>query len=99
MRIEFGDDDLRRLYEDENFHHPRLGADLVRQYRKKVNFLYSASDLRDVANYRALRFEKLQGDRDGQHSIRLNEQWRLILLVSSDDEGQVLEVVEIMDYH
>ena len=99
MRIGFRDDDLRRLYEEQDFHLPRFGADVVKQFRKKVFFLYGATDVRDLYTYRALRFEKLAGDREGQHSIRLNDQWRLILEFAEDKEGQLTVVVEIVDYH
>lgn len=99
MRLEFRDDDLRRLYEDPEFRLPRFGPDLIKQYRKKVGFLLSANDERDLYAYRALRFEKLQGDRAGQHSVRLNDQWRLILELETDDDGRLIAVISITDYH
>lgn len=99
MRIDFEDDDLRRLYEDADFTLPRLGRDVVRAYRKKVAFLESAASELDLRNYRALRYEKLKGDREGQHSIRLNQQWRLILRLGQDAEGRLLIIIEIVDYH
>lgn len=99
MRVRFEDDDLRRLHEEPQFRLPRLGADVVRQFRKKVNFLLAAADERDLYNYKALRFEKLAGKRVGQHSIRLNDQWRLILRLEQEDEGRIIVAVEIVDYH
>ena len=53
----------------------------------------------DLRNYRALHYEKLKGDRDGQRSIRLNQQWRLILRLEQDSEGRLLIIIEIVDYH
>lgn len=99
MEIDFEDESLRRLFTDPEFRNPRLGADVVRQFRKKVNFLVAASDERDLYGYRALRFEKLAGSRKGQHSIRLNDQWRLILRLEHREQGQVIVIVEIVDYH
>jgi len=99
MRIEFEDDDLRRLYEDAEFNLPRLGRDVTKAFRKKVTFLQSAESEMDLRNYRALHYEKLKGDRQGQHSIRLNQQWRLILRVEQDADGRLLIVVEVVDYH
>lgn len=99
MRLEFEGDDLRRLYEERDFVLPRLGSDVVKAFRKKVGFLAQAEFEVDLRNYKALRFEKLQGGRAGQHSIRLNHRWRLILRIETDAEGRLLVVVEIVDYH
>lgn len=99
LRIEFEDAELHRLYVDPDFRIPRMGNDLARQFRKKVGFLVAAVDERDLVAYRALRFKKLVGDREGQCSIRLNDQWRLILRLEADAEGRLLVLVEVVDYH
>ena len=99
MRFEFEDDDLRRLYEEPDFVLPQLGPDLIKAYRKKVGFLAAAESEVDLRNYKALHFEKLSGGRAGQHSIRLNQQWRLILRIESDARGRLLIIIEIVDYH
>lgn len=99
MRIQFEDDDLQHLYTDRNFHQPRLGPDVTKQFRKKVQLLAAATDERDLYNLRGLRLEKLAGTRSGQHSIRLNDQFRLILRFDTDKEGRVVVIVELTDYH
>lgn len=99
MRIHFESDELQRLYEDPNHVAPQFGPDVIKAFRKKVGFLYAAGSELDLRNYRALRFEKLEGDRAGQHSIRLNMQWRLVLRLESDRDGRVLIIIEIVDYH
>jgi proteic killer suppression protein len=76
-----------------------MGPDLIKQFRKKVGFLASAENEQDLVAYKALRFEKLLGKRAGQHSIRLNDQWRLIVRLETDAEGRMLVVVEVVDYH
>ena len=76
-----------------------LGPDLIRAYRKKVGFLAAAESEVDLRGYKALHFEKLAGGRAGQHSIRLNKQWRLILRIESDEQGRLLIIIEIVDYH
>ena len=78
---------------------PGLGPEVTRAFRKKVGFLAAAESELDLRNYRALRFEKLKGDRAGQYSIRLNRQWRLILRIEDDVSGRLLIIVEIVDYH
>lgn len=99
MKIIFRDQGLERLYVDPSHRAPRYGTDLVKSFRKKVAFIQSAPDERDLRNYQALRYEKLTGKRAGQRSVRLNDQWRLILELERDTEGQVVVVIEITDYH
>jgi proteic killer suppression protein len=99
LRLVFVDDDLRRLYAERGFHLKRFGPDLVRAYRKQVGLLASVSGEGELRNFKGARLEKLRGDRAGQHSIRLNDQWRLILQFRTDDDGKSVVVIEIVDYH
>ena len=48
---------------------------------------------------RSLRFEKLKGDRSHQHSLRLNNQWRLIIEIQKADPKNIIVVLDIEDYH
>jgi toxin HigB-1 len=59
----------------------------------------AAVDERDLYALKGLHFEALKGDRSGQHSLRLNKQFRLIVNVERDPQGNVIVVVEIDDYH
>ena len=99
MRFKFDDDDLQRLYNDPDFRLPRLGSDVTKQFRKKMQLLASAKDERDLYALRGLHLEKLVKKRAGQHSIRLNDQFRLILRFTTDREGRLVTVLEITDYH
>lgn len=99
MRVEFEDDDLQRLYTDADFRLPWMGSDLVGHFRRKMALIVGAQDERDLYALRSLRLEKLLGDRSGQHSIRLNDQWRLILRFRTDPDGRVAVVIEVVDYH
>jgi len=55
----------------------------------------------DLYNFKWLRFEKLKGDRgkQNQHSICLNKQWRLILTIQTDSDGNFILLIDIEDYH
>lgn len=99
MRVEFEDDDLRRLYEEPNFRLSSIGNDLTRAYRKVVGFVATAFDERDLRAMRSLHFEKLEGDRLRQNSLRLNKQWRLIVRLDTTQEGKQVVVIEVVDYH
>ena len=59
----------------------------------------AAIDERDLRQFKSRRLEKLKGDRAGQYSMRLNDQWRLILEITEDEQGKLLHVIDIADYH
>lgn len=73
----------------------RLPADLQRVAQRKLAILDGAETLEDLKVPPGNRLEKLSGGREGQYSIRINEQWRVCFFWS---EGDAYEV-EIVDYH
>lgn len=62
---------------------------------RKLLMLDSASDLKDLSAPAGNRLEKLKGDRAGQYSIRINDQWRICFVWMADGPHDV----EITDYH
>jgi toxin HigB-1 len=62
---------------------------------RRLAFLHSAKELKDLLIPPSNRLEKLSGDRKGQHSIRINDQWRICF---KWQDGNAYEV-EIVDYH
>lgn len=99
MRIVFENDDLRRLAEDASYTPRRWGADIIKAYRKKIQVLRAATDERDLYAMRSLRLEQLKGNCVGTSSLRLNDQFRLIIKFETDDEGRIVIVIEMVDYH
>ena len=99
MRIEYEDEDLRCLAEDPGFVHPRLSGELVNAYRKRIDSISAASDERDLRALKSLHLEKLRGNREGQYSLRLNKQYRLIVRFRTEPAGRTTIVIEIVDYH
>jgi len=69
--------------------------DIQRTARRKLLYLDDAEDLQDLLAPPGNRLEKLKGNRAGQHSIRINDQWR-ICFDWTDDKAKN---VEIVDYH
>jgi proteic killer suppression protein len=57
--------------------------------------LNAAKDLRDLTAAPGNNLEKLRGDREGEHSIRINDQWRVCFVWQDGDAYHV----EIVDYH
>lgn len=89
----FGDRDTQRLFERESVR--RFPADLRRFMLRKLVALDAAEVLDDLRVPPGNRLEKLRGDRQGQYSIRVNDQWRVCFRW----EGADAHDVEIVDYH
>jgi len=68
---------------------------IQRPAQLKLDRLEAATALRDLAALPGNRFEKLSGDREGQYSIRINDQWRICFRWTPAGP----EDVEIVDYH
>ena len=73
----------------------KLPDDLQRVALRKLRMLNRATSLEDLRVPPANRLEKLKGDRSGQYSIRINDQWRICFHWRDNDAYDV----EIVDYH
>ncbi len=73
----------------------KLPKDIQRTARRKLIYLDDAENLQDLLAPPGNRLEKLKGDRAGQYSIRINDQWRICFKWS----GNKAKEVEIVDYH
>ena len=73
----------------------RLAHDVQRVAQRKLRQIHQAKELRDLAAPPGNRLEALRGDREGQHSIRINDRWRICFVWNESDADQV----EIVDYH
>ncbi|MDK1029408.1 MAG: type II toxin-antitoxin system RelE/ParE family toxin [Anaerolineae bacterium] len=71
----------------------KLPRDIQRTARRKLIYLDDAEDLQDLLAPPGNRLEKLKGNRAGQHSIRINDQWRICFKWS----GNKAKDVEIVD--
>ena len=72
-----------------------LPAELQQKAQIKLAILGAATSLNDLAELRGNRLEALKGDRAGQHSIRINDQYRVCFVWTGTDAINV----EIIDYH
>jgi toxin HigB-1 len=73
----------------------RLPADIQNVARRKLRMLNNAVNVDDLRIPPANRLEALKGNRKGQYSIRINDQWRICFRWSHGDAHDV----EIVDYH
>lgn len=71
---------------------------VVRAFLKCMDLIRAAPNTQALRAFKSRRLEKLKGNRSHQHSMRLNNQWRLILEIEDGDEPTAT-IVEIDDYH
>jgi len=84
--------DTATLFDDRRVN--RFQA-IERQARRKLLYLHRARNLQDLTAPPGNALEALKGDRSGQHSIRINDQWRICFTWENGDAHDV----EIIDYH
>jgi toxin HigB-1 len=89
----FRDRDTQRLFDRQPVR--KLGADVQRVALRKLRQLDAAMSLEDLRVPPGNRLEKLSRDRAGQHSIRINDRWRVCFRWVGGDAHDV----EIVDYH
>ncbi len=98
MEIVFKDKKLRRI-ETDDAEKTKLPISVIKSYRKKLLALRSIVNERDLRNLKSLHYEKLKGERNGQRSIRINDQFRLIFELDNQREPARITILEIVDYH
>jgi proteic killer suppression protein len=89
----FKDDETQKIYQRERSR--RLPPEIQRVALRKLRMINNAININDLRVPPANRLEKLSGTREGQYSIRINDQWRICFEWRSSDAFNV----EITDYH
>ena len=89
----FRDKQTKALF--DGFLPRRFPADVRPAAQRKLRLVHEARTLNDLRNPPGNRLEALQGDRAGQHSIRINDQWRVCFTWAIDGA----DAVEVADYH
>ncbi len=97
MIVSFKDDGTEDVFDGRDTKKARkvCPSDLVKVARRKLDQVNQAARLDDLRVPPNNHLEKLKGDREGQHSIKVNDQWRVCFRWT--DAGA--EEVEIVDYH
>jgi len=98
MDIQFRNKAYHRLFVDSAF---TMGfpREIEWAYRQRVRLIISALDVRAFYAVKSLHFEQLRGKRAGQYSMRLNNQWRLIVSLNQTNAHQSVTILSITDYH
>lgn len=89
----FKDKETQKVFERERSR--KLPSDIQQVALRKLRMLNRAETLRDLRVPPANRLERLSGNRKGQYSIRINDQWRICFEWENNDAFSV----EIVDYH
>ncbi len=89
----FKDKETEKVYNREGSR--KLPDDIQQVALRKLRMINNAKNLNDLRIPPANNLEKLKGDREGQHSVRINDQWRVCFKWKDGDAHEV----EIADYH
>ena len=98
MEVLFDDDDLSRLEVEAGFTGGFPQA-VVKAFRRRMQQIRAAMDERDFYGMKSLRFERLKGARRHQYSMRLNDQFRLVVELGGGSKTKTVVVKGIEDYH
>ncbi|NCO65146.1 MAG: plasmid maintenance system killer [Candidatus Aquicultor secundus] len=89
----FKDKETEKVYSREGSN--KLPRDIQQVALRKLRMINNAKNLNDLRIPPANRLERLKGDREGQLSIRINDQWRICFVWQGGDAYEI----EITDYH
>jgi proteic killer suppression protein len=98
MKILFADAILA-LIETEDAGKTKLPVPVIKSARRKLTVLRAAPDDRSLRNWKSLHYEKLKGNRESQRSIRLNDQYRMVITLDESANPPTITILGIEDYH
>jgi proteic killer suppression protein len=97
VQFRFADGKLERLYTEQNYT-AGYGPNIVKAFRKVMGIIQAAPTELDFYRMKSLHYEKLKGNRSHQRSMRLNDQFRLIVEIEMVD-GRTVVVVAIEKHY
>lgn len=100
MRFTFKKKKIEKLY-TEGKNARKYPENVVDNFFEIMAIVAAIENEAQLYDFKGLRFEKLSGKRGSreERSLRLNEQYRLIVVLEKDKEGKYLLIVDIEDYH
>jgi len=94
MEVEFRDSKLA-LIETNRAVETKLPLSVINSARRKLILIRAAPDERTMRNWKSLHYEKMTGNRKGERSIRLNDQWRMSIDPDDSRSPAKVTVLEI----
>jgi proteic killer suppression protein len=98
MDVEFRDK-ISSLVESDRAAETKLPISVINSFRDKMVVIRAAPDERTLREWKSLHYEKLQGSKIGERSIRLNKQWRVVFLIDTECKPNKIAVLRVEDYH
>lgn len=98
MKICYENSELEKLATDARYK-ANFAPAIVKAFRRRVQQIEAATDERDFYALKSLHYEKLEGKRKHQRSMRLNQKMRLILVVESSSPKNIVHIINIKNYH
>lgn len=101
MIVRFENKKVLELYEldvKQGVSKYKFAKHIVEKYKMRIGQLIDAPDLKTISQIKSLNLEKLKGNRKGQLSIRVDNQFR-ICFYQLDENEIAVEILELTDYH
>jgi len=98
MNVAFADPDLAKI-ETLEAAQTRFSVAIIKSARRKLTVLRAAPNERALRNWKSLNYQKLKGEREGQRSIRLNDQFRMVFELDDNEKPPKATILAIEDYH
>src|SRR5690242_11634345 len=98
MEVEFRDSKLA-LIETDRAAETKLPLSVINSARRKLIMIRAAPDERTMRNWKSLHYEQMSRNRQGERSIRLNEQWRMMLEIDTKRNPPKAIIREIMNHY
>ena len=101
MIVVFENEKVLELYEadiKECVAKYKFAKHIIEKYRLRITQLIAAPNLRTISQIKSLNLEKLKGNRQGQLSIRVDNQFRICFIKHSSNEIAI-KILELTDYH
>lgn len=99
MKIEFIDQKWAIIRTERAAAELRLPIGVIKSCRDKLIVIEDAADERVLREWRSLRYKKLQGKREGQREIRLNDQYRIVFILDETQTPPIVKILDIGDIH
>lgn len=97
MRVDHRDKKLEAMEKDRHSKH--FSEAVVKKYLKAMEFIRAAVTEDDLRPLATLGYHNLKGDREGQRGFTLTRNERLVVQPTVDQHGQLMMVIEVVDYH
>ncbi|MDR2191178.1 MAG: type II toxin-antitoxin system RelE/ParE family toxin [Candidatus Peribacteria bacterium] len=95
IQLIFKHKELEYLYRDEDYRHRKMSYEIQRSYVKKCRYLEHMNSIQELYDLKSLHYEKYKA----YHSIRINQQWRIVFDVDNVGKITVIEIIDVNNHY